>query len=70
MTASAGGTANGEAFLYAFDLIELNGNDLRRNPVEVRKATLASVPANVGAGVRTVRGEPLPALGAKRQIVD
>jgi bifunctional non-homologous end joining protein LigD len=30
-------------FLYAFDLIELNGDDLRRAPLEVRKATLASV---------------------------
>jgi ATP-dependent DNA ligase len=30
-------------FLYAFDLIELNGDDLRREPLEVRKATLASV---------------------------
>jgi bifunctional non-homologous end joining protein LigD len=30
-------------FLYAFDLIELNGDDLRRDPLEVRKATLASV---------------------------
>jgi bifunctional non-homologous end joining protein LigD len=29
-------------FLYAFDLIELNGDDLRRDPLEVRKATLAS----------------------------
>jgi bifunctional non-homologous end joining protein LigD len=28
-------------FLYAFDLIELNGDDLRRDPLEVRKATLA-----------------------------
>ena len=27
---------------YAFDLIELNGDDLRRDPLEVRKATLAS----------------------------
>jgi ATP-dependent DNA ligase len=27
----------------AFDLIELNGNDLRRDPLEVRKATPASV---------------------------
>jgi bifunctional non-homologous end joining protein LigD len=24
-------------FLYAFDLIELNGDDLRRDPLEVRK---------------------------------
>jgi ATP-dependent DNA ligase len=29
------------SFLYAFDLIELNGDDLRRDPLEVRKATLA-----------------------------
>ena len=34
---------DGDAFLYAFDLIELNGDDLRRDPLEVRKATLASV---------------------------
>jgi bifunctional non-homologous end joining protein LigD len=27
-------------FLYAFDLIELSGDDLRREPLEVRKATL------------------------------
>jgi ATP-dependent DNA ligase len=25
-----------EAFLYAFDLLELNGTDLRREPIEVR----------------------------------
>ena len=31
------------AFLYAFDLIELNGSDLRREPFVVRKATLASL---------------------------
>jgi ATP-dependent DNA ligase len=30
-------------FLYAFDLLELNGKDLRRDPIEVRKATLASI---------------------------
>jgi ATP-dependent DNA ligase len=29
-------------FLYAFDLIELNGDDLRRQPLEGRKATLES----------------------------
>jgi bifunctional non-homologous end joining protein LigD len=31
-----------QAFLYAFDLLELNGTDLRREPIEVRKATLAT----------------------------
>jgi ATP dependent DNA ligase domain len=38
--------ANESIFLYAFDLIELNGDDLRRDPLEVRKATLASIVAN------------------------
>src|SRR4029077_10297244 len=32
-----------DAFLYAFDLLELDGTDLRREPIETRKATLASV---------------------------
>jgi len=39
-------------FLYAFDLIELNGDDLRRDPLEVRKATLASVVTKGGPGIR------------------
>jgi bifunctional non-homologous end joining protein LigD len=39
-------------FLYAFDLIELNGDDLRRDPLEVRKATLASVLSKAGPGLR------------------
>jgi bifunctional non-homologous end joining protein LigD len=30
-------------FLYAFDLIELKGDDLRREPLETRKATFASL---------------------------
>jgi ATP-dependent DNA ligase len=29
-------------FLYAFDLIELNGDDLRRDPLEGRKDMLKS----------------------------
>jgi hypothetical protein len=29
--------------LYAFDLIELNGDDLRHDPLEVRKATPANI---------------------------
>jgi ATP-dependent DNA ligase len=39
-------------FLYAFDLIELNGDDLRHDPLEVRKATLASVVAKSGSGLK------------------
>jgi bifunctional non-homologous end joining protein LigD len=30
-------------FLYAFDLLELNGRDMRREPREVRKFVLAGV---------------------------
>jgi ATP-dependent DNA ligase len=36
----------------AFDLIELNGDDLRRDPLEVRKATLASIVAKASPGIR------------------
>ena len=28
---------DGDVFLYAFDLIELNGDDLRRDPLQVRR---------------------------------
>ena len=39
-------------FLYAFDLIELNGDDLRPDPLEGRKATLEIILAKAGAGIR------------------
>jgi bifunctional non-homologous end joining protein LigD len=50
--------ANESVFLYAFDLIELNGDDLRRDPLEVRKATLASIVAKEGDGPPS---SPMPA---------
>jgi hypothetical protein len=40
-------------FLYAFDLIELDGDDLRREPLAVRKATVASLLARVALGLRS-----------------
>src|SRR3954447_23605577 len=40
------------AFLYAFDLLELDGTDLHREPIEVRKATLASVLRKPKGGLR------------------
>ena len=40
------------AFLYAFDLLELDGTDMRREPLEVRKATLASILRKSRTGVR------------------
>jgi ATP-dependent DNA ligase len=54
------------AFLYAFDLLELDGVDLWHEPIETRKATLASVLRGSGAGLRlneprigTARTSPL-----------
>jgi bifunctional non-homologous end joining protein LigD len=41
-----------QAFLYAFDLLELDGTDLRREPLEVRKATLASILLKSRFGIR------------------
>jgi ATP-dependent DNA ligase len=39
-------------FLYAFDLIEFDGDDLRREPLAVRKATLASLLMRAAPGLR------------------
>src|SRR5207245_7627670 len=44
--------ANDSVFLTAFDLIELNGDDLRREPLQVRKATLASILPKARPGIR------------------
>jgi CheY-like chemotaxis protein len=44
--------ANERIFLYAFDLIELNGDDLRHDPLEGRKATLEMMLAKFGPGMR------------------
>jgi ATP-dependent DNA ligase len=44
--------ADESIFLYAFDLIEQNGDDLRREPLEARKATLASMLAKAQPGIR------------------
>jgi bifunctional non-homologous end joining protein LigD len=43
---------DGGVFLYAFDLIELDGDDLRRDPLAVRKATLASLLRRAAPGLR------------------
>ena len=41
-----------DGWTSVFDLIELNGDDLRRDPLVVRKATLASVLAKAAVGIR------------------
>jgi ATP-dependent DNA ligase len=47
--------------VYAFDLIELNGDDLRRDPLEVRKVTLRSMLAKASLGLRFNGSLPLRA---------
>ena len=46
------GRRNHDVILYAFDLIELNGDDLRHEPLEVRKATLTSLLTKARVGIR------------------
>jgi bifunctional non-homologous end joining protein LigD len=41
-----------DVFMWAFDLIELNGDDLRRDPLAVRKATLERMLARTASGIR------------------
>jgi hypothetical protein len=41
-----------DASLYAFDLLELDGTDLHREPIETRRATLASVLRKSRPGLR------------------
>jgi len=48
---AANGRHNDRAFLYAFDLIELNGEDLRREPIERRKAALAKLLRHAKGGL-------------------
>ena len=43
LRAAVGRMGSRDAFLYAFDLLEINGTDLRRDAWHVRRATLASL---------------------------
>ena len=64
---------DGDVFLYAFDLIELNGDGLRRDPLQVRKATLASILAKARPGIRFnehIEGDgssPMPARWGSKE---
>ena len=49
--ASASLSEMNDVFLYAFDLIELAGADLRREPLEQRKADLRRLLADAGPGL-------------------
>ena len=39
-------------FLYAFDLLQLDGRDLRRDPIEIRKAQLANLIRGASSGIQ------------------
>jgi ATP-dependent DNA ligase len=41
-----------KAHSLTHSIIELNGDDLRRDPLEGRKATLEMIPAKAGSGIR------------------
>jgi bifunctional non-homologous end joining protein LigD len=52
LRAAVGRLGSRDAFLYAFDLLEINGDDLRPYEWQVRRATLASLLKRVGKGIR------------------
>jgi bifunctional non-homologous end joining protein LigD len=52
LRAAMGRKGSRQAFLYAFDLLELDGIDLRREPWETRRATLASLLRKAADGLR------------------
>jgi bifunctional non-homologous end joining protein LigD len=52
LRAAVGRLGSRDAFLYAFDLLEINGTDLRRDSWEVRRATLTSLLRRARDGIR------------------
>jgi bifunctional non-homologous end joining protein LigD len=52
LRAAVGRMGSRDAFLYAFDLLEIDGKDLRRYEWHVRRATLRSLIRRAGPGVR------------------
>jgi len=50
--ALAGRNGSRSAFLYAFDLLDFDGNDLRREPWDVRRATLTVLLRKPSPGIR------------------
>jgi ATP dependent DNA ligase domain len=56
-----------DAMLYAFDLLELNGKDLRALPLNERKAKLARLLALLGTGVLTQQRRFCDRSGRRRR---
>jgi ATP-dependent DNA ligase len=42
------------AFLYAFDLLDFDGRDLRASTRDVRRAMLTALLQNTGGGIRLI----------------
>ena len=55
LRASVSRLGSRDAFLYAFDLLEINGTDLRRDAWHVRRATLASLTCRATCAVAETR---------------
>ena len=54
----------------AFDWIELNGDDLRRDLLEVRMATLASMLAKATTGIRLNRIRPPKMIAPPKRMAE
>jgi bifunctional non-homologous end joining protein LigD len=52
LRAAVGRKGSRRAFLYAFDLLELDGRDLRARPWEARRDALARLLSNASQGIR------------------
>jgi bifunctional non-homologous end joining protein LigD len=52
LRAAVGRLGSRDAFLHAFDLLEIDGEDLRRCEWQVRRATLRSLIKRAGPGIR------------------
>jgi bifunctional non-homologous end joining protein LigD len=52
LRAAVGRMGSRDAFLYAFDLLEIDGTDLRRDAWHVRRATLKSLLRKASKGIR------------------
>jgi bifunctional non-homologous end joining protein LigD len=51
-SALAGRGGSRAVFLYGFDLLELDGENMRREPWEIRRATLVRLLRKAGPGIR------------------
>jgi bifunctional non-homologous end joining protein LigD len=52
LRAAVGRMGSRDAFLYAFDLLDIDGEDLRRSEWQVRRATLRSLLKRANRGIR------------------